>query len=181
MGRDERARADLRSERRERGDPGEQRQAKRQHPEGADAAVLHDGELRGRVGAAAEPVRHVGEPVLVQGAGEEDRAADRGGRGEEMRQAEPERDCIQYTAGEPDERARHRKEPRGAREIAAGAADRAAREEPERGADVGEPGGGVVTTAIFRGAILRVGRGVAHGGGEGVPMRVFRLVLAERL
>ena len=85
--------ATRRRERRPRaGDRGERRGAQadaeneRQYAEDAAAAVAHDGELLGRVIAAAEPVGGVGEPILVQRAGDEHAGPDGDQRRRQRRQ-----------------------------------------------------------------------------------------------
>ena len=69
--------AAARAERRQAGRPQQQRQAERERPIGADAAVAHDGELALAGAPAAEAVGRVGEPVLVQPAAGQHRRGDR--------------------------------------------------------------------------------------------------------
>ena len=80
--------APLFDERGERGDAQHQRKRERRRAKGADAAVAHDFELALARPAAAKTVGDIGEPVFVQGAGDEDERADRQRRANQRRQAE---------------------------------------------------------------------------------------------
>ena len=106
-----------RQEARERRDAEEDREDEGGDPEGADPAVVHDLELPGGGGAAAEAVDRVGEAVLVQAAGEDHRREHREGRGDEGRDVQPDGDHQNGAARHADQRADQREDSRRPPEV----------------------------------------------------------------
>ncbi len=93
----------------------QQRDGERADAVGADPAVAHDRELPLARVAAAEAVGGVGEPVLMQAAGDEERRGDRQHRRRPGKQHQSVRDRIDQCGDQPDHEARQRKRPGAAR------------------------------------------------------------------
>ena len=93
----------------------QQRDRERADAVGADPAVAHDVELALARVAAAEAVGGVGEPVLMQAAGDEERRGDRQRRRRPGKQHQSVRDRIDHRRDQPDDKARERKRPGAAR------------------------------------------------------------------
>lgn len=88
---------------RERFSAQHHRADERQHAEGADAAVVHDGELGVQRRSAPQPVGRVGETVLVEGAGEGDQGQDGDEGGKPRRQVEGGGEPQDDGGREPDD------------------------------------------------------------------------------
>ena len=80
----------------------------REHAEAAEPGVSHDLEAALDRGLRKKPVRRVGEPVLMQGAGDENAAGDRQDRRNHWAQSEAVRHEKRHRHDEADERARCR-------------------------------------------------------------------------
>ena len=95
----------------------EHRDDQRQRAEAADAAVGHDRQRLVAIGAGAEPVGGIGQPVLVQGAGEHDHGDDGDqGRGQGW-QAHERGGGIGEAGQQPDDGAHQREGMDRARQI----------------------------------------------------------------
>jgi hypothetical protein len=121
---------------------------------GTDPRVAHDLELAGPVPAAAEAVRHIGEPVLVQGPGEQHGRRDGDQARDQPRKTEHRGEPERAGAGQANPRADQRIGPRGARHVGRLAGREAAQGHPGQkargGLEVGRPfqqGGGQVIGA----------------------------------
>ena len=110
---------------------------------GAEPAVAHDLKLGRGIAAAAKTVGDVGEPVLVQRAGQDRAGAERQRRGGEVGQADRAQRKTEQADGGTDQRADHRKHPVRAHEIwrhrALRMRHRQASQERDRGFEIVKP------------------------------------------
>ncbi len=97
--------------RRQRGKLGDKAHHQDQRAVGAEPAVAHDLELRGRIAAAAESVRDIRQSVLVQRAGQDRARAQRKRRRGEIRHADHPHAETEQAHRAADRRADQRKHP----------------------------------------------------------------------
>ena len=95
---------DASDERRKERDPQRQRQHERRSAIGADPGVTHDLELALDRRPAAEPVRDIGQGILVHGSGRDDERRSRKHGRRPGRKREAERDQEGDGAGRADQR-----------------------------------------------------------------------------
>ena len=107
----------------ERAPAQHQRQHERRRPVGAEAAVAHDLELAGTVAAAAEAVRHIGQPVLMEASGQRQRRGKRERGSRQPGKPERRRRPIDERSDAAHQRACKRQSPGRARESAGGGRD----------------------------------------------------------
>ena len=111
------ARKAVRKRGRQRADAQDQREHERDRAKGADSAVAHHLELALARPAAAEPVRDIGEAVLMQRARRRDERRCGERSADQRRQAEPVSQRENAGADGADDRARDRRGPGGPVEI----------------------------------------------------------------
>ena len=101
----------------QRADAQDERKRERDRAVGADAAVAHDLELHRPRRAAAETVGDIGEPVLMQRAGQGDERRRRQRSAKEQGQAEQRRQREDERADETDSGAGDRRRPGDAAQV----------------------------------------------------------------
>src|SRR5208337_4565990 len=102
---------------RESSDAKDERERQGDRAIGADAAVTHDLKLARAISAAAEAVRDVRKPVLVQGAGRRDESGGRENRAKQRRQRQHPPRPQSARPDETDDRARDGRRPGEAVEV----------------------------------------------------------------
>ena len=105
---------------RQRGDPQHERQNERADAEGADPAVMHDLELALARRAAAEAVGDVGQPILMQTAGNDQRCRDRKHRCRQRRKVQRLREPIDARTDQADGYSDNGRSPQRLRQLAFG-------------------------------------------------------------